>query len=988
MADVMFSDAKAGRPVYALPTAEEAAAIWVRFGSQGSDGERWLRWVLKTILADPKSVDPLKPYRAAALAHREEPLATPLWIPLLAACAMGAENMRASAGAASHNYYLRLFEVLGTPEESKKHWQDSYRDSAETLWAGLNSWLEAWEGVRGIPTAYALGAHKYVGLAMSQALVRERDRERLPGFFAAEGLPPGYRVGSGEMEAMLDPWMSRLPPYFSQPMRALWGTALAREGIASTSCLELESWDGSGIDEEDAATRALGHRVRLLAQVRTFPSLAVTLDLLLPGVDEDQTVVLATTDGPVSVRTTLAPASSRRLADPTQVDPGSLLSDQLEIRSTSEDVPMIRQPRRVVPLRWDEKQNAYVEAERVQLGEQTLVLVADHIAFKVEEILNAAARPGFRKLPAGEAGLPEGWAAFIDVQFLGRFPDTITKRDDFAPLLPRAASALTLSGGFVLPGLMRKWSSLAPPEIHAVASGADTIRVDVFQGTVAGAAVHTETTDGSVVVIPLKQLNLADGEYLVTLTIDDDRRPSATSLLRLRSSDTPSSESTRKASSLVYRPSVGPLWPLLADAPMAGGCVDGVHVNLPPLLDGASDSAMPETRQRTRSIATADRGQRLRVGRGLGADSCLNTGNHRFQIPTAYGGHPATRTVPSQCDTCGMVKRFPTTPAGAKKKVKKVVAAKPIDLSGIPAVTSVDPEDLTVAMDALCHLGAGSLAHLQRIAGQVDGSALFADVLTRRLEALGHVDFRRDPRSLAVIDWELTPATLVHIQANTWWLAGRQPLELRQRMAQLVDAVGGSVHEELDQGVPRLQVTAERTDLELVVHDLRDRHGEVDLIDNPALALAQALPPLSTITGGLHRIPAVLSEEVQQWDTASATWITTRSTEARGGYRLHGYVSRYFVRDDDDLTRGTIALANPYLTKHLANLWAGDPLAGYHAKTSSVVVPLGADVPGLYGRALVVASGRLPLEARTARMLQYRSVPTSVANVVFDRLST
>ena len=725
-----------------------------------------------------------------------------------------------------------------------------------------------------------------------------------------------------------------------------------------------------------------------LAQVRTFPSTAITLDLLIPGEgSQGGAVVVETADGPVSIRTTAAPAASRRLADPTQVDPASLLSDQLEIRDITDGSPMIRQPRRIVPARWDEKQNAYVEAERVQLGEQTLLLVADHVAFLVDQILHAAARPGFQKVEPGSRGLPGGWAAYLDVQFLGRFPETLTKHNDFQPLLPRAATALTMSGGFVLPGLIRKWSSMAPPEVHAVAGAANTLRVDVWRGSVSGTPVHSSTTAGAAAVIPLRPLQLEDGEYVVTLTVDDDRRPSATSLVRLRSSDTPTSGLTRDRSSLVYRPSIGPLWPLTADLPDSGAQIDGVVVTLPLALDDHQVSAMPEARQRTRRKQAEPARAALRVGRGLGAASCLNSGNHFFLVPTAYGGHPATRTVPSECQTCGMVKRFPTTPAGAKKRVKKVSREKPLDLTQIPPVDHGDHQDLTVAVDSMCHLGGGTIAQLQRIAGQVDGSALFADVLTRRLEALGHVDFRRDPRSLAVSDWELTPATLAQVGPDLWWLVGRQPRGMTEELDKLVSQIGGEVTAELDHGVPRLQFEAARQDLDELVGELAETHGPIVIEENPALAMAASLPRLSSIVEGLHRVPAIVADTVQRWDTDAAMWVSTSSIEGVGGYRFQGYVPRYFVRDDADLTRGTIALANAYVTKHLANLWAGDPLVGYHEPSSSVVVPLGADLPGLYARALCVAAGRLPREIPGAHMLQYRSVPAAVANLLHDRLS-
>jgi hypothetical protein len=80
-------------------------------------------------------------------------------------------------------------------------------------------------------------------------------------------------------------------------------------------------------------------------------------------------------------------------------------------------------------------------------------------------------------------------------------------------------------------------------------------------------------------------------------------------------------------------------------------------------------------------------------------------------------------------------------------------------------------------------------------------------------------------------------------------------------------------------------------------------------------------------------------------------------------------------------------LGNAQLVKHIANLWAGDPLIGYHSLSGSVVTPLGADLPALYGRALALNSGRAPHAIEKHRMLQYPAVPREIAQVVFDRMS-
>ena len=133
-------------------------------------------------------------------------------------------------------------------------------------------------------------------------------------------------------------------------------------------------------------------------------------------------------------------------------------------------------------------------------------------------------------------------------------------------------------------------------------------------------------------------------------------------------------------------------------------------------------------------------------------------------------------------------------------------------------------------------------------------------------------------------------------------------------------------------------------------------------------------------------VPAIKS--VEAWDPKAAAWVPDGSIERVGAYRLTNHGRVYAVRDETDLADGTITLANAQLAKHLANLWAGDPLARYDERSGSVVTPLGADLPGLYARALTLASGRLPVAREEVRLLQYHAVSRDVADVVHDRLTS
>lgn len=73
-----------------------------------------------------------------------------------------------------------------------------------------------------------------------------------------------------------------------------------------------------------------------------------------------------------------------------------------------------------------------------------------------------------------------------------------------------------------------------------------------------------------------------------------------------------------------------------------------------------------------------------------------------------------------------------------------------------------------------------------------------------------------------------------------------------------------------------------------------------------------------------------------------------------------------------------MATSSVQLGKHAAALILGErPLVAYNRDTEELSVPLGADLPGLYGRAAVLASGLLPMV--TGALLTYRQVTADLA---------
>ncbi len=92
----------------------------------------------------------------------------------------------------------------------------------------------------------------------------------------------------------------------------------------------------------------------------------------------------------------------------------------------------------------------------------------------------------------------------------------------------------------------------------------------------------------------------------------------------------------------------------------------------------------------------------------------------------------------------------------------------------------------------------------------------------------------------------------------------------------------------------------------------------------------------------------------------------------------------YFLRTAIDIINGQVRRGDSRVVKHLANV--GRPIIGYDAESRRLFVPLGADLPGLYGRALTLQSGRPPSKVQGKALLAYPSVDEDVASALVSLL--
>ncbi|WP_439937092.1 hypothetical protein ACS3YM_14265 [Nocardia sp. N13] len=1000
---VMFPELETPEPVYLDFEDEAIEALGVRIGVPTEKVEAELSAAVASTLAvgGPATVFE-RHMRRTRQWVREGRSGTPPFLGVLATFCLAAERMARGEGMSSHNYFGRLHEVLAWDKDDHRLDQ-AYRRVSERLWEELNRWLLQLDGVRGTPTAFVLH-HRYVGLSVSQALVRRTDRDRLINFFRQYGFAPGTDVAPTELELVLDGWMSQRPCLATASLQRLWSKGQARERIAQAAAVALASWDGR-VSERAARTpgepASAGHLV-LTLEIGSFPHKRFALQALLylaePGKPRDALVTTATPAAQVELVPDLPGALG--LGRGSSLNAGDVLEGVLRIRDSLDDQVVERRPRRMVLFREDELSRRWIESPQVMLGDDVRLLVHQDLEQRVRDVLSVVARPGWQKSEP-YPGQPEGWTLFTNVEVFNH-PGALVRTDrmdDLAPLVPLTSSQLKVADGFALPGQVRgKWHSWSPPEVRAVSDAPDgfTVRVvdlhrfEEHEEDEPTETVLAEWDDGEagVVVQPLAALGLEDGDYRVELVPHHTGEVLTSTHVLLRSADTPDRRQWALLEQLAYGPGIGSLGVSSTDSSSSvkGHLVSGAKTLAP------ADVAVPATPSWLVGTRSATREVRTEVRLTMpDADSCLYTGRHREQIDMVEHdakGRPLQAWSYGRCRECGLVRKYPTRLKASSYGRGRAPAAAPApfhhDLSGLTKPAGKE-RDWSTAFDALLHTGGGSWSQLERIAFQIEPTALFVDQFARTLEVVGHLDVRRSGTTLEPTSWEVAPTALVGTE-DGFLFSGYWPAGIYAAVGGAMEAAGMSLAvSHPDDGPASYFATCERQDLD-AISDLLDSE-QVPVVDVGWSDVAGVLPPLSEVLAALPRQSDSLVGDITWFRPRDNRWVPAAALDARGAYRVRRFSTVDVVRTDEDVRTGKVARCTVQLGKHLAALMDGAPLIAYDPRERVLSVPLGADLPGLYGRALVAASGEPPAAPAGQRLLQYGNVPRELACHIYDLFS-
>lgn len=923
-------------------------------------------------------------------------LSEPPILALLAVLSLAAENMHDGEGKAANNFYGRLAELLALNESEKDEFVGAYRrieqglPCSELLWASLTSWLERNEGNRGLPTAYAAG-HTHIGLPLSQALVRQTDRERLTDAFTTYGLSPRSTLDKGEMRILLEEWLSRAPCPASNSFARLWRhDESARERIVDVACLELASWDG--VRQESDGVNAERHdRLRLIANLSTFLSHELRLTLGLPAASDQagEQFELIDRDGqPLGVLDFVVRTAGWLVSSATSIiDPLSILLGDIRLQRVNDGGTATRQPRRLIPLRFDSVLQAYVEQDRVSLGEEHLLLAHPKLVDQLDPVIEGSARSGFTRHDA-MPGLPDGWVLYDRVQILSSVPPDLIKHLDLRALQPLARTQVVLEGGLKIPGNIAKWSTHRPPELRVTSEESATLRAHIR--TIRALAEppagdrHFDSVQ-PVMIWSLSDEHLQDGDYEVTV-YDDDGALGNPLTLRLRTADNPALRVSNESVVMLHR---------AADALFGIGARQGLDTN--GFEVAPSDAPVAQTSTAavdhiphwwtSRHEANTGTNTTVLVAPQADAESCVFTGAHHLLLDAAIQGQS---TVEGVCKYCGLVKRQPAWRARRKRKSTKQDQQPPqISVHRLAPIPDHEQLSWMTGYDTVCHIGEGSASALLAVAAQVESGQFFGDGFVRRLDTLGHIEVERDDADLTVKRWRVADPTLVGLTDGRWCLVGLRSDRLLAALDDFAYEHKFDIEFDTDiSGPPRVAMPTLDHDVESELLDLMThttgRPSKV--IPDASLALATTLPPLSALLQRLPTVPIFTGRGTEKWNPTSARFEHAVDVNSQGAFRINAFGRTYLYRRAVDMGAMQAMLGDARIVKYAAALETGQSLIGYDATQHLLYVPLGADLPGLFGRAAVLATGRPPIANLEQRALEYRGVPPQVAAILIDKV--
>ena len=1020
IAEVIFNQDVAGLPVYLDINDQEVNAICEILQIEPSGFEAHLCNAVSSI---PKTKGWRKIFSefqgaARSWVRAQTPMEVPPTLALLAVLSKAAEVMAAETDISGANYYKRLSSLFGCNGEETEL-GNRYRERAIELWSTLRDWLGAWDGERGLSTVPIAKTLNQSGkdfkwaiqMPISQARLRDADRQDLHRMFDNYGLDPISNISGEVMLIFLENWATS--PYSAKNIKKIWKIEDYRGTLASAAISELRMWTGRSAVAHGFGIRLLlsqsnslrmGLKFDFNVELRCSPEINIQTASIDVGSDNSQDCDL------------FAVARGRfRLTDPGLFEAGSLISRPLKMSAKNSALAGERRPRQVIPMRLDE-QRQYVEADTLSTdGVFGILMMADipgHESSKMrkqwESILNEIARPGWSVISSddqGVHGLPKGWLFIRDVEVMTVRTSTDQIYVAFNALLPQAMPSLHFNRGLRIPGQQERWLVSHLPELKASYPSDESVSICIEN--VNGAEIQRFDLNQRAGIVSLTDLNLTEGRYHITMKLSDGSIVSR-KMLTLVSAATLNAWTELKPTSFGYQvgasdfPSAMTALSesnLSSTSTLKGFCYAGANSGVgieikPPSSPSWNEqfvieSAEDEIQRNQVSIKTEDR------------ESCFYTGHHHFMIeeilyPKAL---PRGAKLHSHCRTCGVKKIESAHPVykwnrkSAEPKPKEPDKKLPLlNYQHIPRIPMKVAGKWDIAFEAMCYLRNGKYVDIQTIASQlIDDGEFNIERFTHGAQNLGLIDLTLDD-NFVMLEWSISPMCAVTTSESTGFISGYRSPDLLKKIGSNIQDVGGVFKQFENEDLPSSWIfeLKNKEDVFRVFEGLRDpiSKKEVLIVRDIAKTIARGVGTISQLFNSSPKIRIPAYTRLKRWDHAQTKWVNTEDPRVAGAIQYLGYGNKYSYSDTDIEVDGHVISGSVRSVKHKYAQVSKKPLMYYDPNTKQFFTRLGAELPGLYGRSLVAVSGLAPLKDLTKRVVVYSNVEPELARLIYGQLSS
>lgn len=359
---------------------------------------------------------------------------------ILAFCVLAASKMYSDKelGFSSGNYYRHLEDLLnGRWKNFKREFLD-----IDYFWEKLNQWIK--ENNYGIPTASNWKGREHIGWPISQVLLRQADREKLPTFFQfCDWQPNDPTIQASDATKQLQRWILRTSCKLTKSCKQILSgnDQESIQRIAEMVLAEYQKWDGSQTDQEGNCS------VEIRLQI-TLTSQRFNCQLYSPAPPKfpegNYTLVNGKTFN--LKREPEVENWFERLEGTTELLDQFFKNKTVYVHQGKYQLRLT--PRKIIPFQENEEIGDWVSCNRTAFNTLHLILCHQDYQEQVKQFLEQHADSKWQCLKSSQSVFDK-WVCFKGVKIL-KTPTNLFDSENLDVLIPSRQVAITFKNGLAI----------------------------------------------------------------------------------------------------------------------------------------------------------------------------------------------------------------------------------------------------------------------------------------------------------------------------------------------------------------------------------------------------------------------------------------------------------------------------------------------------------------------------------------------------------